>query len=193
MSGSISVNDWKIMTHLLKFYVKSTWKKFACAFFLLRFFPYWPVYMYLYTNYTKIEPNWAKNERNFCQPRFTRSINLCCKQLKTCATFQTAFNKNTFFIRHNVTCKSSCIIYLMERSLCKKSQYVGKSEYSLNLRINTLRNVWRTENPPCDKHFQVPGHNFNAHAKFTINEEVYNKPLSKLKIRSHREDREDRT
>ena len=81
----------------------------------------------------------------------------------------------------------------MERSLCKKSQYVGKSEYSLNLRINTLRNVWRTENPPCDKHFQVPGHNFNAHAKFTINEEVYNKPLSKLKIRSHREDREDRT
>ena len=39
----------------------------------------------------------------------------------------------------------------------------------------------------------MPGHNFNAHAKFTIIEEVYNESLSKLKIRSHREDREDRT
>ena len=30
--------------------------------------------------------------------------------------------------------------------------------------------------------FQMPGHNFNTHAKFTIIEEVYNKSLSKLKI-----------
>ena len=145
-------------------------------FFFCVFFPYWPVYMYLYTNCTKIEPNWTKNERHFCQPRFTRSINLCCKQLKTCSTFQSAFNKNTFLIRHNVTCKSSCVIYLME-CLCGKSQYVGKSEYSLNLRMNTHRNVWRTDSPPCDKHFQMPGHNFNAHAKFTIIEEAYNKSL----------------
>ena len=95
-----------------------------------------------------------------CQPCFTRSIKLCCKQLKTCSTFQSAFNKNTFLIRHNVTCKSSCVIYLMECSLCEKSQYVGKSEYSLNLRMNTHRNdVWRTDGQPCDKHFQIPGHN----------------------------------
>ena len=94
-----------------------------------------------------------------CQPCFTRSIKLCCKQLKTCSTFQSAFNKNTFLIRHNVTCKSSCVIYLME-CLCGKSQYVGKSEYSLNLRMNTHRNdVWRTDGQPCDKHFQIPGHN----------------------------------
>ena len=70
----------------------------------------------------------------------------------------------------------------MECSLCEKSQYVGKSEYSLNLRMNTHRNVWRTDSLPCDKHFQMPVHNFNAHAKFTIIEEVYNKSLSKLKI-----------
>ena len=36
----------------------------------------------------------------------------------------------TLLIRHNVTCKSSCAIYQMERSLCKKSEYVGKSEQS---------------------------------------------------------------
>ena len=44
--------------------------------------------------------------------------------------------------------------------------------------------------PPCYKNFQMPGHNFNTHAKFTIIEEVYNKSLSKLKIRSLLEHRE---
>ena len=62
----------------------------------------------------------------------------------------------------------------MECSLCEKSQYVGKSEHSLNLRRNTYRNVWRTGGLPCDKHFQMSGHNFNVYAKFTIIEEVYN-------------------
>ena len=58
--------------------------------------------------------------------------------------------------------------------------------------MSTHRNdVWRTDDPPCDKHFQMPGHNFNVHAKFTIIEEVFNKPLSKLKIRSLLEHRED--
>ena len=53
--------------------------------------------------------------------------------------------------------------------------------------MNTHRNdVWRT-----DKHLQMPGHNFNAHAKFTIIEEVCNKSLSKFKIRSLLEHRED--
>ena len=58
--------------------------------------------------------------------------------------------------------------------------------------MNTHRNdVWRTDGPPCDKHFQIPGHNLNAHAKFTMIEELYNKSLSKLKIRSLLEHRED--
>ena len=78
----------------------------------------------------------------------------------------------------------------MECSLCEKSKYVGKSGYILNLKMNTHRNdVWRTDGPPCDKYFQMPGHNFNVHAKFIINEEVYNK--SKLKICSLLEHRED--
>ena len=106
--------------------------------------------------------NVKKFNKGKCQPCFTRSINLCCKRLKTCSTFQSAFNKNTFLIRHNVTCKSSCVIYLMECCLCEKSQYVGKPEYSVNLRINTHRNdVWRTDGPPCDKHFQMPGRKLN--------------------------------
>ena len=80
----------------------------------------------------------------------------------------------------------------MECSLCEKSQYVRKSEYNLNLRINTHRNdVCRTDGPPCNKHFQIPGHNFNVHAKFAIIEEVCKKSLSKLKIRSLLEHREN--
>ena len=62
----------------------------------------------------------------------------------------------------------------------RKTQYVGKSECSMNLRINTHRNeIWTTDGPPCDKHFQMLGLNFNTHATFTIIEEVYNKSLSK--------------
>ena len=80
----------------------------------------------------------------------------------------------------------------MECCLCKNSQYVGKSEYKLNLRINTHRkDVWRTDGLPCDKHFQMLGHNFNAHSKFTNTDEVYDKSLSKLEIRSLLEHRED--
>ena len=58
--------------------------------------------------------------------------------------------------------------------------------------MNTRRNdVWRTDGPRCHQHFQMPGHNFNALARFTITEEVYNKPLSTLKIRGLLEHRED--
>ena len=123
---------------------------------------------------------------------FHKMFHLCCKQLETCSTFRSAFNKNTFLISHNVTCKINCVIYLMECNLGEKSQYIGKSEYSLNLRMNTHRNeVWRTDGPPCDKHFQIPGNNFNIHAKFAIIEEVYNKSLSKFEIHSLLEHRED--
>ena len=68
----------------------------------------------------------------------------------------------------------------MECCLYKKSQYVGKSAYTLNLRTNTQR----TEGLPCDKHFQMPGNNFNDHAKFTIFEQVKKGSLSKSKIRN---------
>ena len=62
----------------------------------------------------------------------------------------------------------------------------------LNLRMNTHSNdVWRTDGPPCDKHFQMLGHNVNVHAKFTIIEEVYDKSLSKLKNFSLLEHREN--
>ena len=37
--------------------------------------------------------------------------------------------------------------------------------------------MWRADGPPCDKHFQNPGLNFNEHAKFTIIEKINNVSL----------------
>ena len=51
--------------------------------------------------------------------------------------------------------------------------------------------MWRAAGPPCDKHFQHPGHIFNEHAKFTIVEKINNKSLPKRKRQSLLEERED--
>ena len=70
----------------------------------------------------------------------------------------------------------------MECCLCTNSQYTSKSEYSMNLRINTHRNdMWRARRPPCDKYFQNPEHKFNEHAKFMIIEKTNNASLPKQK------------
>ena len=81
----------------------------------------------------------------------------------------------------------------MECSLCKNHQYVGKSEWSFNKRINTHRNdVCRPDGPPADKHFQLPNHNFNQHAKFTILEKLEKLPSNKQELRKTLEIKEDR-
>ena len=88
--------------------------------------------------YNKKKLNVNKFNKGKCQPCFTRSINLCCKQLKTCSTFQSVFNKNTFLIRHYVTLKAR-MLPLQKTTICCKNQNTeySKSEYSLKLRINT--------------------------------------------------------
>ena len=73
----------------------------------------------------------------------------------------------------------------MECNLGTNSQYITKSKYSMNLRINTHRNgVWREDGPPCDKQFQNPGHKFNEDAKFTIIEKIKNASRPKQQGRS---------
>ena len=55
------------------------------------------------------------------------------------------------------------------------------------------KNIKKLSNPTIRirQAFSNPGHNFNAHAKFFITEEVYNKSLSKLKISSLLEHRDE--
>ena len=81
----------------------------------------------------------------------------------------------------------------MECTLCEKKQYVGKCEWSFNRRRNSHRNdVWRVDGPPCDKHFQLPNHDFNKHAKFTIIEALENPPKDKIQLRNLLELKEDK-
>ena len=79
----------------------------------------------------------------------------------------------------------------MECTICKL-QYVGKSEWPMNIRINKHRNdVFRIDGLDCDKHFQETGHNFDKNAKFTIIEELKDKNKSPLAMRKLLEQRED--
>ena len=81
-------------------------------------------------------------------PCLTRTINLCCKQIISTSIFQSAIERNMFDTRLFVTCRNSWITYLMECCLCTNSQYNGKSEYSMNLRTNTHRNILK----PSSRH-----------------------------------------
>ena len=60
-----------------------------------------------------------------CYPCLTRTIKLCYKQQILTSYFQSAITRKAFDIRHFVTCKSSCVIYLFECGLCTNSRYIG--------------------------------------------------------------------
>ena len=52
---------------------------------------------------------------------------------------------------------------------------MGKSEPPAHLRINTHRHdVKDPSGGAFDHHFRLPGHDFNAHAKFTLIEQIRN-------------------
>ena len=109
-----------------------------------------------------------------CSPCHSRPDNLCCKQVLNTATFKSTKTKKEFSIYHKATCKSSFVVYLLECQKCNL-QYVGKSETSMNLRINNHRKD--AKNPkedtiPASKHFNQPGHEFNQYAKFILIEQI---------------------
>ena len=113
-----------------------------------------------------------RNTIGKCKPCFSKEGNLCYIQIKPASSF-----KRHFDTYHNVDCKSMTVIYFMECDLCTGKQYVGKCESSLNIRINTHRSDVRPSNgPPCDKHFQLNGRDFNKHARFKIIERVEQPP-----------------
>ena len=55
--------------------------------------------------------------------------------------------------------------------LCNK-QYTSKSETFFNLRLNNHpKDVNKQNSLQADQHFQLPGHNFNNQAKYTLIEQ----------------------
>ena len=65
-----------------------------------------------------------------------------------------------FKITKHLTCKSYNVIYVITCKRCKK-QYVGKTETTLNLRVNNHRSFINTKKPdPLAKHFYTNNHTF---------------------------------
>ena len=127
-----------------------------------------------------------------CKPCLSRSDCQCCKQLNKTKAFSSKTTNKTFDIRHNLNCKSSRVIYLLDCQKCG-SQYVGKSETPFNIRLNNHRkdvnNVQATLS--VSKHFREANHSFNRDAKFTLIEQIKNQTLSQKDMRKTLEDHED--
>ena len=127
-----------------------------------------------------------------CSVCLSRANNQCCKQVISTTTFQSMNTKEIFTINHKLNCRSKNVIYLGYCNICPKSQYIGKSEPPVNMRINTHRyEVTSPNGGTFDKHFTLPGHNYNRNAKFILIEQVRSKKTSKITTRQLLESRED--
>jgi hypothetical protein len=126
-----------------------------------------------------------------CTPCLSKGDNKCCRQIRRTTKFRSNRTNRSYDIFHKVNCKSKWVVYLMECIICR-TQYVGKSEWPMNMRINKHRNdVPRSDSLDVCQHFRNPGHHFDTHAKFTIIEELKQKNRPKLIMRKILEQRED--
>ena len=100
-------------------------------------------------------------------PCLSNTRTLCCKQVVSTTYFKSNQTNRVFKILHNINCKSTFLIYLLECNLCR-IQYVSKSE-------TTFRKDVKDPNAlPADKHFTLPEHDFNKNAKLTLIEKLTN-------------------
>ncbi len=126
------------------------------------------------------------------QACLSRANNQCCKQVISTKTFMSNVTKEVFHIRHKLNCRSRNCIYLGFCNLCENTQYVGKSEPPANLRINTHRYDVKSPNGGrFDKHFNLPGHDYNKNARYILIEQVKQSNMTKKTIRQLLEERED--
>ena len=127
-----------------------------------------------------------------CKACPSRSDCQCCKQLIETRTFSSHITKETYGIRHNLDCKSSKVIYLLDCQKCG-AQYVGKSETLFNIRLNNHRkDVNNTEATlSISKHVWEANHSFNRDAKFTLIEKIKNHNISQTGMDRTLENQED--
>jgi len=119
-----------------------------------------------------------------CQP-CNHSSSLCCKYLNSTETFTSNVTNKTYNIYHKTNCKSKNVIYLLECTLCSM-QYVGKSEWPFNLRLNNYKYRIKSIAPdkllPVEQHFRSTNHDFAVHAKFTIIEQIEKNTLDNVTL-----------
>ena len=104
----------------------------------------------------------------YCRPCLTRRDNICCQQVFKTNTFTSYRTGETFKIFHQLNCKSSHLIYLLQCRITQQ-QYVSKTETSFNIRLNNHRKD--SKHLAC-KYFQNSNHNFQRDAKFTLTEQI---------------------
>ena len=65
--------------------------------------------------------------------------------------------------------------------MCVMQQTIaGKSETAFNLRLhNHRKDVDKQNSHQADQHFQLSGHNFNKHEKFTLIEQLNDTSIDK--------------
>ena len=72
--------------------------------------------------------------------------------------FKSSRTEKTYPLRHNFTCTSKNVIYLITCTKCKK-QYVGLTTQQLNTRINHHRtNIFNRVQTYISNHFNFPDH-----------------------------------
>ena len=114
-------------------------------------------------------------KRTGCTACLSTTRNLCCGHIVSTKKFRSDATGEELEILHNLNCKSRNVIYLAHCSLCRNTQYVGKSEPPAHLRFNTHRSdVKDPKGGAFDHHFRLPGHDFNRHARFTLIEQIKN-------------------
>ena len=72
----------------------------------------------------------------YSRPYLTRRDNICCQQFLKTNTFTRT--GETFKIFHQLNCKYSQLIYLLQSWICQL-QYVSENETSFNIRLNDHR------------------------------------------------------
>ena len=82
----------------------------------------------------------------------------CCQQVLDTTTFKSIQTQKTYTMRHNLDCRSTFVIYLLECMKCH-IQYVGKSEKQFKMRLSHHRyEVTRPNGIPAPKHFNDVHH-----------------------------------
>ena len=134
----------------------------------------------------------AKNQiAKYCSPCNT-SRSLCCNSVIETNSFTSVTTKKTYKIFHKSNCRSMNVIYLLECVRCN-IQYVGKSEWPFNYRLNNYRSRIKSAQYdkllPVEKHFKQQHHIFARDARFIIIERIEKEDVDNMtKLLETRED-----
>ena len=115
----------------------------------------------------------TKNLRNLLMPsilptppdnqpgcyKCNKKCTICSNHLVETTTFHSMQSKDTFTIRHALSCQSSNIIYVLYCDMCNNSQYVGETKNTLKTRFYQHRsNINKNTGTLVTKHFNQPTH-----------------------------------